>query len=1067
MDQVEEKGTLELALEVSNIGIWEYFPETGQTKFNRQWYELIEYSDNELPQTNEVFFNLLHPDDQKKVETLTQLLSGQKEEDRYELNFRMKTKSGHWKWICCRAFIAERDEFGNVIHWIGTHTDIDGLKKNEEKLLLQKENIRNNEESLNALLNSLNDIIYIIDKNYNFRNIWVKDPEEYTIDIDFLIGKDISHQFTPRIAKLLKSTIDEVIATRKTIHHEHYSSKDNKWFASSTSYIHDSPNRSEKVSVLISDITIRKKSEQKLIENEELLEAIFESANHALFLIDIHEFKIKRFNNSAIEILAPESPGELFNQNLFEFSKNQYSREKVRLIRQKLESPGYWHEETIFLTDNGSEFWADLKLTQLENHENEFLVASIDNITRRKENEALIIQNEINQSIITYFTTSIYNKNTVEDILWDITDNCIQQLGFLDCIIYMYAPQNNMLELKAYSGKYDRVSGIRNTRKTLRMGEGIVGQVAIDKEPVLDNNVKLNPNYIVVDPNTESELTVPILYNNELIGVIDSESNEKNFYTENDLKVLSSIAAIAANKIIKAITEERIVKNEANLNALINNTRDLIWSIDQSGRLSSYNRAFRDFVKEYSGIVVREGILLNKKNSKFHMMTDWVNFYEIGLNGEQFSEVINVKMPNGEERFFDTSFNPIKTESNRTIGLSIISRDITELIKTKKAAEQASKLKAEFLSTMSHEIRTPLNAVIGMAHLLMEENPSDSQLQYINTLQLSANNLLSLINDILDFNKIEAQKIEMEKSEFNLSELVRNTTKSLEMKALEKGLLFHLEVDQKIPELVKGDPTRINQILINLLSNAIKFTEKGHVTTRLTLQGISQNKASILFEVTDTGIGIKKENHSIIFDQFTQANNETTRLYGGTGLGLSITRKLLQLMNSDIHLRSELGEGSCFYFQLDLDTSNSTVMMEQLPKSLEHNIPTVTSFDKKSILIVEDNEINAFLVSKFIKKWGMNYQIVENGKQAVNAVEENNFDLILMDLQMPEMNGFEATSIIRGLKDIRKAETPIVALTAQAQSDIKSRVFKTGFNDFIPKPFDPDNLYEKILQLVD
>ena len=1065
MNQVEDKGIFELALEVSNIGIWEYFPMTGKTTMNDQWFELIEYAPNELPCNNESFFKLLHPEDRQKLKSITEIVSIHETNPKYTLNIRMKTKSGNWKWICCNASVADKDEVGNITRWIGTHTDINSLKVKEDKLVKQKESIRNNEASLNALLNSLNDIIYIVDESYNFVNIWVKNQKEHTIDIDYLIGKNLNQLFNRETTRLLESTIDKVITSKKTIHHEHYSAKENKWFASSTSFINDNQDDLKKVSILMSDITKRKKSEQKLIENEELLEAIFESANHALFLIDIHEFKIKRFNNSAINILAPDSPGELFNQNLFEFSKNQYSMEKIKLIRQKLESPGYWHEETIFLTDDGTEFWAELKLTQLENHENEFLVASIDNITRRKENEALIIQNEINQSIITYFTTSIYNKNTVEDILWDITDNCIQQLGFLDCIIYMYNDQNNLLELKAYSGKYDRVSGIRNTRKTLRIGEGIVGMVAIDKEPVLDNNVKLNPDYIVADPNTESELTVPILYNDELIGIIDSESNEKNFYTENDLKVLSSIAAIAANKIIKAITEERIVKNEANLNALINNTRDLIWSIDRSNRLSSYNTAFKEFIEESADYTVKEGMLIGKKNDKIKMMSNWTQFYEKGLQGNQFSEVISIKMPNGEERSFDTSFNPIKTESKQTIGLSIIGRDITELIKTKEAAEEASRLKAEFLSTMSHEIRTPLNAVIGMTHLLKDEKLSMSQLQYLNTLNLSANNLLSLINDILDFNKIEAQKITIEHNEFELKTLVKNATRSLVLKAEEKGLELITEIDSNIPNHLIGDPTRINQILINLLSNAIKFTEKGKVTMRVSQSSSTPTKSSLLFEVIDSGIGISKENQSIIFDQFTQANNETTRLYGGTGLGLSITKRLLQLMHSDIHLKSELGKGSCFYFSLNLEISKSLTMIKQLPGNIKQP-SSPFSFNQKFILIVEDNEINAFLVSKFIQKWGMDFKIVENGKKAVEEVEKNNFDLILMDLQMPEMNGFEATSIIRSLSDQQKSETPIVALTAQAQADIKSRVFQSGFNDFIPKPFDPESLYDKILSLV-
>ncbi|MEO1438407.1 MAG: response regulator [Bacteroidota bacterium] len=367
--------------------------------------------------------------------------------------------------------------------------------------------------------------------------------------------------------------------------------------------------------------------------------------------------------------------------------------------------------------------------------------------------------------------------------------------------------------------------------------------------------------------------------------------------------------------------------------------------------------------------------------------------------------------------------------------------------------------KAEFLSAMSHELRTPMNAVVGLTNYLMRQDPRPDQVEMLNTLEFSANNLLSLINDILDFSKIEAGKIDLEEVDFNLHDLIKGVSSSLGTKADDKGIALNYHYDQKLPNWVKGDPTRLSQILNNLVGNALKFTNaKGNVDLNVRLLEDVKGKHQIYFEVVDTGIGIPQDKLDSIFENFTQAASFTTRKYGGTGLGLSITKKLLEIQDSAIQVKSKEGEGSTFYFTLSLGTSeknNVSKSSVNLRKVEEQKL------DGYKVLLVEDNKINQVVAKKFLSMWKMEIDVAENGLIAVEAVQKKKFDIILMDLQMPEMDGFEATRMIRSLGGAYE-DLPILALTASAVLEIKSKAFEVGMNDYIMKPFDPDQLFRKI-----
>lgn len=378
-----------------------------------------------------------------------------------------------------------------------------------------------------------------------------------------------------------------------------------------------------------------------------------------------------------------------------------------------------------------------------------------------------------------------------------------------------------------------------------------------------------------------------------------------------------------------------------------------------------------------------------------------------------------------------------------------------ELINAKEVAENATQAKSEFLSMMSHEIRTPLNAIIGLTYLMQQEEQTPSVMENLKTIQFSSENLHLLINDILDFSKIEAGKVELEEMPFDLKLLVSNVKKANQVKAEEKGNKIKLMLDDDIPNTLIGDSLRIGQVLTNLVSNAVKFTLNGSVTIEVSVMKKDDEKASIYFSVKDTGIGIPPDKQKLIFERFTQANSETTRKFGGTGLGLVISKKLVQLHGSDIELESEAGKGAQFSFTLDLRIG--TTLKQQIATALAEANDDV-SLEGVKLLLVDDYFVNIKVASKFLEKWKVTFDTAENGLLAIDKFRKNEYDLILMDLLMPEMDGYTAVEKIRETG----AEIPIIALTASATLNNQDRAFSVGMNDYVTKPFNPKELYQKI-----
>jgi CheY-like chemotaxis protein len=386
-----------------------------------------------------------------------------------------------------------------------------------------------------------------------------------------------------------------------------------------------------------------------------------------------------------------------------------------------------------------------------------------------------------------------------------------------------------------------------------------------------------------------------------------------------------------------------------------------------------------------------------------------------------------------------------------------------ELLKAKDAAENAALIKSQFLSNMSHEIRTPLNAIIGLTDLLIQENFSLKNSDNLKAVKFSADHLLHIINDILDFSKIEAGKISLERIDFNLGRLIDSLIKSISVKAKDIGLEIKSHIDKDIPSILVGDPTRLQQVLLNLTGNSLKFTKKGFIEIDVTLINKDGNNINLLFEVKDSGIGIPEHKLEQIFESFTQAYADTSRKFGGTGLGLAISKRLVELQGGNFGVKSKVDEGSVFYFTLNFEISYS--------HEIEISEPIIIS-DKRligvNILLAEDNPMNQFFAKQLLNKWGVNVDLANNGREAVNFLEQKDFDIVLLDLQMPEMNGFDVVERIRDKSsNIKDHHIPVIALTADISTETRESVFKSGMDDFILKPFEQKDLYSKIIKYIE
>lgn len=595
---------------------------------------------------------------------------------------------------------------------------------------------------------------------------------------------------------------------------------------------------------------------------------------------------------------------------------------------------------------------------------------------------------------------------------------------------------------------------------------------AIVKELDAESRATLEPQGV------KSILLVPIIIEGYFWGFIGFDNcHTEELWEDFEVKILESVGLLIANTSHRQKLFNELIESENRFQDISTSCNQIVYEVD----LNHNYLYITDAYKQLTGIDPKDLI----GTSAF----DVIHPEEVGAIMNALDKRLNPQNP--QEQYLSFEYRPktlkkstvwLRTviapyrniQTQEIIGFRGFSIDITQekenqikilqmAEETKKLAEQAKSanaVKSQFLINMSHEIRTPLNAILGMSYLSLKNNSIDPKTkEFIKKIQLSANNLLTIVSDILDFSKIETQKMEITYCLFSLKEVLASLKDFIAPMATEKGLKFSILVEDEVPDLVVGDSLKINQSLSNLLNNAIKFTEVGSVKLEVTLEELVNNEANIKFSVIDTGIGIPEDQHEMIYHSFTQIDSSLTRKHSGNGLGLTITKRLVELMNGVMGMSSTVGKGSCFYFTLPMKTDSDDdycLPAEKAEANDEKNYDDneTNQFDGISILLVEDNELNREVIVTILEDSGLNIDTATNGIEAVEAAIAKQYDIIFMDVQMPFMDGLEATKRIRQSPNMQ--DVPIIALTAHARESDYKKSIEAGMNDHISKPIKPE-----------
>lgn len=496
----------------------------------------------------------------------------------------------------------------------------------------------------------------------------------------------------------------------------------------------------------------------------------------------------------------------------------------------------------------------------------------------------------------------------------------------------------------------------------------------------------------------------------------------------------------------------------AHLAAIVESSFDAIISKNLNGIITSWNKSAASIFGFTPDEAIGQHISLIIPAERLEEEREIIAKIQAGQTIEHF-ETIRCRK-DGTLVTLSLSISPVRNASGKIIGASKIARDISERKKTEEALQELSERKEDFVANMSHELRTPLNAVVGLTNILMQTSPlTQKQTHYLDALKVSSDNLLSLINDILDFSKLEQDAILLEEIHFDFFQTIEKIKLLSNFKAREKRIDLIVDYDPNLPHAFIGDPLRLHQIINNLVSNALKFTDEGFVKLEVTSASGEDLIQGVVIKVTDTGIGIDPSKQETVFDKFTQADNSIARRYGGSGLGLAICRTLIHKMGGTIQLESTPGMGSCF---------TATIPLRKAPQIVAGDAgisnPTPASgMNHKNVLVVEDHESNALVTSVLLEEYGLTYDIAPNGLDALRRFRKTAYDVILMDIQMPELDGIDATKTIRKIeREEMLHHTPIIAMTAHVMEKDKSKCLSAGMDDFLSKPFERDLLLKKI-----
>jgi PAS domain S-box-containing protein len=794
-----------------------------------------------------------------------------------------------------------------------------------------------------------------------------------------------------------------------------------KNFPGNNQYIIDYPLKGKELDLTLELAKLSYDKSQLVKKSELLSEAVNQSANSIIITNPKGEVE---FVNHNFEEKTGYTQEEVVGKNIRLIKASEQDKETYRLMWETVTKGEKWKGEFCNRKKNGELFWDESTITPiLDNQGNIIHYLAINNdVTARKNAEAELERGR--------------------QLLKQIIDRVPQYIFVRDSQGRYHLANKAFAE---YCGKKP---------------EEIVGQKEIDINPNVDYAREiLEEDAFVIESGTN------ILREEKFF---DQNLGKERYFQYS--KVPFTLPDTGKDSVLSVwtdVTEQKETEQE------LREAREKLLDAQKLASFGNWSYDIENKVANWSEQVYEQYGLPSDKPAPFGD-----DFYSI-VHPEDKQLILDTMEKAREGGFAKYECRAIKPDKSITYieatvkplykdgvltGFFGTSLDITtrkkfedELVLARKEAIAASKAKSDFLSVMSHEIRTPLNAIIVMAEMLINEVEDPTHKENLEILNYSAKDLLRIVNDILDYSKIEAGKLDLESIDVNIRDFASKIIKTNQLKADEKGIRLELDFDESIPETIKGDPLRLGQILRNLISNSIKFTEKGGVKLSVKLRGIDKESCRLYFGVKDTGIGIRPEKVDALFEVFTQASSETSRKFGGTGLGLAIVKNLLIIHNSQIYVESEPEKGSLFYFEIDFPYLKT---VETKTEVLEEGSQT-KSLKGYNIMLVEDNVMNIMVAKKIFKKWDCNINVAEDGYIALQKATRIDFDLIVMDLQMPGIDGFETTRKLRKLSE-HYNQIPIIALTAAAPSEVKDKVLEAGMNEMVTKPFKTNLLYETI-----
>ncbi len=561
----------------------------------------------------------------------------------------------------------------------------------------------------------------------------------------------------------------------------------------------------------------------------------------------------------------------------------------------------------------------------------------------------------------------------------------------------------------------------------------------------------------------QAPIVIITSHNDLNLAVETMKSGASDYISKQDLtgdsivKSFNYLLRLKAAEESRLAAERALMESEMRMKSIIDRSPVIVFTIDSGG----YFRLFKG--RGVASINIKQQQIIGRNIQDIgHLIPVRYSDYREALLGKELMHRVEVN-----NHFFDVNYIPVCDHLGKITSMMGVAIDITdfkrnevELKNTIEVTETESKIKQQFLANMRHEKRTPIHGILCQSDFILKTTLNTDQRKYLNLIKQSADNLLVIVNDVLDLSKIQADKMSFEEIPFNLLESLQSTIATLLPKAQEKGIDLKLEIGKNVFTELTGDPVRLSQIINNLVGNAIKFTEKGKVLVNVNNKEENENYSLLEFKVIDTGIGIPSQFLPEIFESFTQAGNDVSRKYGGTGLGLAIAKQLVEQQNGTITVQSKINEGTVFTFNIPYKVNRATKKINEIriPRMMNE-----TTTKKLNILVAEDNDINRFIIKKMIDDWGYNHEFATTGVEVIEKLSKSHFDLILMDVEMPEMNGYQATELIRKEMPATKNLIPIIAMTGHAMNGEKEKCLKAGMNDYISKPFQGDELRKKII----